>query len=343
VKPVELELTRSFFDPPPPTDGDKEAPAKAAGTFIQGRHRYQLRADVPRRFKTHVVSPDNEATEEDCANKFMISSDELIRAIAAKLTVERRTLEVFTRQIEMDLTNATMDPDQAARAAIKVLQKNESFDPRELRRALLRKLTATVTELGLPGADNPESVSHMLNVILCGNPQLLHDAQKEALSAHCLVEDSDEELPAHLDSEAPLPTARLNVYGVFPPGLNAWETDFAGLLDRDQLNMVAWWHRNLPHKPWSVQVVLSDGRAFFPDFIIGIDARKKWDGMLLADPKYYFESTDELPKIHASHPVYGRVLILSKQAAQWTVVRYDEAKNRAVPDRPFRVADLAGY
>lgn len=344
VQTVDLDLTRSFFDPPPPAENDKGAsPAKSAGILIQGRHRYALRAGVPRRFKTQVVSPDNEATEEDCASKFMISSEDLLRAIAAKLTVEKRTLEVFTRQIEMDLTNATMDPDQAARVAIKVLQKNDAFDPRELRQALLRKLKATMKEIGLPDADDAHHISHMLNVILTGNPQLLYDAQKEALSAHCLVEDAEEGLPVHLDSDAPLPTARLNVYGVFPPGLNVWETEFAGLLDRDQLDVVSWWHRNLPHKPWSAQVVLSDGRAFFPDFIIGVEARKKWAGTLLADPKYYFESTDELPKSHASHPTYGRVLILSKQPAQWTVVRYDEAKKRALLDRQFRVADLAGY
>jgi hypothetical protein len=46
---------------------------------------YAIRSDEPRRFKTQVVSPDNEVTEEDCAQKFMISSGEILRAIQTQL------------------------------------------------------------------------------------------------------------------------------------------------------------------------------------------------------------------------------------------------------------------
>ena len=71
--------------------------------------------------------------------------------------------------------------------------------------------------------------------------------------------------------------------------------------------------------------------------------RKRWAGTLLADPKFYFELSSELPKVQCAHPVYGRVLILSKQAAQWLVVRYDDKQRRAIADREFRLADAAGY
>jgi type III restriction enzyme len=64
---------------------------------------------------------------------------------------------------------------------------------------------------------------------------------------------------------------------------------------------------NLPHKPWSVQVVLDNGKGFFPDFIIGIEGRKSEDGGLLADTKFQFEITQELPKTYAVHPIYGHV------------------------------------
>jgi hypothetical protein len=304
---------------------------------------YPLREDVPHRFKTQMVSADNDVTEEDCAQKFMVSSGEILRALVAKVKVEKRTLEVFTHQIELDFTNAAMDPDQAARIALKVLTKNESFDARELRRALLRKLKATLRELAMDQADD-EQVSHMLNVILSARPDLLHIAQKAALAAHCDVEQTEEELPSTLENELPLSSARLNVYRVMPPGLNSWEYSFAELLDRDTQNIVRWWHRNLPHKRWSVQVVLDTGKSFFPDFIIGIEGRKYENGGLLADPKFSFETTQEQPKTYARHPSYGRVLILSLEGgAQWMTVSYDERRQRAILDREFRLVDAAGY
>lgn len=338
----------SFFDPPPPVVGADEAAGpeenKASISFAPRKYSYTLRADVPRQFKTQRVSPDNEATEEECANKFMISSQEMLRALAAKISVDKKTVEIFTHQVQLELAQAPLDPDQAARAAIKALHKyDDIFDARELRRSLLRKLKSVMLEIGLENATDDDHVSHMLNVILSGNPQLLYDAQKEALAANCIVENADDELPAKLESDSALVTSRLNVYRVIPPGLNAWETEFAGLLDRDQLEVISWWHRNEPHKPWSVQVVLSNGVPFFPDFVIGIEGRKRWERTLLADPKYYFESSAELPKSHAAHPAYGRVLILSKHGPQWMTIRYDEKNHRAVLDREFRIADTAGY
>jgi superfamily II DNA or RNA helicase len=307
-------------------------------------YSYAIRPDVPRRFKTQVVSPDNEVTEEDCAQKFMLSSGEILRAIAAKVQVQRRTLEVFTHQIEMDFTNAVMDADHAAKIAFKVLTKNESFDARELRRSLLRKLKATLKELALDQADDDEQVGHMLNVILCARPELLYQAQKVALATHCQVEQTEEGLPAALENDSPLPTSRLNVYRIMPPGLNSWERPFAELLDHDSQRIVRWWHRNPPLKPWSVSVVLDDGRNFYPDFVIGIEGRKCDDGGLLADPKFAFEITQEQPKTYAEHPIYGRVLILSLQGgAQWMTVRYDERQRKAVLDQEFRLADAAGY
>ena len=305
---------------------------------------YSLRPDVPRRFKTQIISPDNEATEEECAQKFMLSSREILHAAVARVKVEKRTLELFTHQIELDFTNAAMDPDQAARIAHKVLTKNESFDARELRRALLRKLKSTLRELAMEQADDDTRVIHMLNVILCARPDLLYAAQKAALAKHFDVEQTEEGLPPALENESPLPTSRLNVYRVMPPGLNTWEQPFAQLLDRDSDHIVHWWHRNLPHKPWSVQVVLDNGKGFFPDFVIGVEGRHTEDGGLLADPKFAFEITQEQPKTYAEHPVYGRVLILSLQGgAQWMTVRYDQTREKAVLDTEFRITDAPGY
>ncbi len=339
-----LELLTGDFADPAAEGGGEERAATGAPARKNGRYLYALRADAPRHFKTQVVSPDNEATEEDCAQRFIVGSADIVRALAAKVKVEKKTLEVFTSQMEIEFTQAALDPEQAARLAYKALTRNESFDPRELRRALLRKLGDTLREMGLDEAHDREKVSHMLHVILACHPELLHEAQKAALAAHFVVEPAEEPLPDELASETPLTTSRLNIYRAVPDDLNGWERDFAQLLDGDSLGVVRWWHRNLPHKPWSVQVVLADGRGFFPDFIVGIDGRKTEEGALLTDPKYGFETTAELPKAYAAHPAYGRVLILNKQGGgQWMTVRFDEKQQRAVLGSEFRLADAAGY
>ena len=199
-----LELLTGGYAPqdllPPEFRPSLQAGSTPAERTSRG-YSYALRSDVPRHFKTQIVSPDNDVTEEDCAQKFMLSSGEILRAIAAKVQVQRKTLEVFTHQVELDFTNAAMDADHAARIAYKVLTKNESFDARELRRALLRKLKATLKELALDQADDDEQVTHMLNVILCARPELLHQAQKTALATHCEVEQTEEGLPPTLENE----------------------------------------------------------------------------------------------------------------------------------------------
>lgn len=332
---------------------DLPAGATAASIALQGKinealslrgYNYPLRADVPKRFKTQVVSPDNAATEDDCANKFILSSKDLLNALAAKIQVKRQTLEVFTHQLEIEFTSASMDPRQTAIKALKVLTNNQTFDPRELRRALLRKLKTMLRDLGMAEADDDTKVNHMLNVILTAHPELLYVAQKKALAANCEIEESEEGLPANIASDNLLPTSRFNIYQVVPPGLNTWELSFAELLDRDTENIVRWWHRNLPHKPWSVQVVLDNGRGFFPDFIIGINGRQCEDGALLADPKFGFEIAQEQPKSYAEHPAYGRVLILNLQGdSRWMTVRFDAKIRKAVIDTDFELAKASSY
>jgi hypothetical protein len=336
-----VELIAGGFSTAPESGGDT---AKGAPTIVS-KYRYDLRANAPRRFKTQVVSGDNDATEEDCAQRFIVSSGDLLRAMAANVDVTARNLEIFTQQLTLELhVKADIDPRQAALAANKVLQEGGIFDARELRFALLRKVAATLKEWGhTEMAADADKVLHMLNVILLGRPELLREAKKAALAQDVGIEET-EEIPAVLESDAPLGISRLNVYGRIPPDMDSsWERDFAATLDADSLGVVNWWHRNPPKKEWSVRVVLEDGRGFYPDFIVGVNGRKKELGALLADPKLLFEIADEQPKTHAEHPTYGRVLILTKQGPQWLTVRFDDKQKRAVPDREFRLADAAGY
>ena len=323
---------------------EPETAASAGVTpSLAGKQRYELRAGVPRHFKTQVVSADPQVSEEDCAQRFVISARDLLNALKSRVQVERKTLDIFTQQMELDYVGAALDPEYAGRKAYKALTSSQVFDPRELRRSLLQKLRATLREEMMDEANDEEKVAHLLNVILATNPQLLFDAQKKALAETAELEEADE-LPEAILSEEPLPTSRFNVYGVIPPGLNSWERVFADYLDHDMTNLVRWWHRNLPHKPWSVNVLLAGGAAFYPDFIVSIDGRKTEEEILLADPKFGFELAKEVPKTRAEHGVYGRVLILSLHGGmRWVTVRFDEAMNKPVLGAEFRIVDAVAY
>ena len=317
-------------------------PVKVIGPVSE--HRYLLRAGAPRRFKTQVVSAQNDVTEEDCSNRFIISTRDLFEVMKNKIPVQRRTLDVFTREFQTEFNFAAdLSPSQAAVLAQKTLCANKTFDPRELRRALLRKVEAVLREEAMSEADDAEMVAHFLDVILATHPELLHEAQKAANAQHAEIQDTGD-LPSEIRSPEPLPTSPRNVYGVIPADLNNWEKPFAELLDRDVNNVVEWWHRNLPHKSWSVNVLMPDGRGFYPDFVIGISGRKTDDKVLLADPKLNYQRDDEVAKVLAEHRSYGRVLILYLEGGtRWMTVGYDQKAKRPILVREFRLLDAAGF
>lgn len=326
-----------------PSQGESKTarPERVVGPI--GTHRYPLRAGVPHFFKTQVVCAQNEVTEEDCAQRFIISTRDLFEAMKSKIPVEKRTLDVFAHTIQQEFNFAAdLSPTQAAKEAEKALLKNKTFDPRELRRALLRKLEMVMREETMSEANEPEKVANFLDVILATHPELLHEAQKAALAKNAEILRA-EDLPAEQSWSEPLPKSPRNVYGVMPPGLNTWEQLFAELLDRDPHNLVTWWHRNEPRQPWSVNVLMPDGRGFYPDFVIGIAGRKTEDGALLADPKLNFQRDDELPKVLAEHRAYGKVMILFRDGVRWMTVGYDDRAKKAFLDREFRLSDAPGF
>jgi superfamily II DNA or RNA helicase len=306
-------------------------------------HRYPLLDGIPKRFKTQTVCSNNEVTEEECAQRFVVETRDLFDVMKDRVPVEKRTLDVFTHTIQQEFNfSADLSPEQAAKDAQKVLLKNKTFDARELRRALLKKLELVMREEAMSEADDPEKVAHFLDVILATHPELLYLAQKAAHAVHAEISDA-EDLPNEMIWAEPLPRSPRNVYGAIPPGLNTWEEAFADMLDRDSNNLVSWWHRNEPRKPWSVNVLMPDGRGFYPDFVIGIEGRTKEDGVLLADPKMGYTREEEAPKVLAEHGVYGRVLILFKDGVRWMTVGYDEKARKPIIKREFRLSDAPGF
>jgi hypothetical protein len=289
------------------------------------------------------VSSQNEVTEEDCAQRFIVSTRDLFEAMKTKVPVEKRTLDVFTHTIQQEFNFAAdLSPAQAAWTAQRVLFRNKTFDPRELRRALLRKVQLVMREEVMVEADDPEKVARFLDVILATHPELLLEAQKAAHAKHAEIQEATD-LPPEITWAEPLPVSTRNVYGVMPAGLNTWEQSFAELLDRDMNKIVKWWHRNEPRQPWSVNVLMPDGRGFYPDFVIGIEGRKTEDGGLLADPKLNFQRDDEAPKVFAEHRIYGHVMILSLDGVRWMTVGYDAKAQKPIIAKEFRLTDAIGF
>ncbi len=317
-------------------------PIQVSGSV--GVHRYALRSGMPRRFKTQVVSAQTEITEEDCAQRFIISTRDLFEVMRDKIPVEKRTLDVFPHTIQQEFNFAAdLSPTQAAERAQIALWKNKTFDPRQLRRALLRKMAMVMRDEAMAEADDPERVAHFLDVILATHPELLYEAQKAAHAQHAEILEAAK-LPSETMWSEPLPKSPHNLYGVMPPGLNTWEKPFAELLDRDANKVVLWWHRNEPRQPWSVNVLMPDGRGFYPDFVIGIAGRKTEDNALLADPKLNFQRDDEAPKVLAEHRSYGRVMILFLDGGtRWMTVGYDQKAKKPIVAREFRLSDAAGF
>jgi type III restriction enzyme len=307
------------------------------------RYTYPLREDAPRFFQTQELSADVTATEEDCAQRFLISTRALFEAIRSRVKVERKTLDVFTGQMQFDLMGAELEPTEIERRALRALQHSPVFDPRELRRALLGKVEAVLREEFLDEANDPQAVRRMLDTLLALHPEMLYDAQRSALAKHAMILPADP-LPVVWESDEALPSSNRNLYGILPADLNSWEQHFAQLLDHDPSGAVTWWHRNQPHKPWAVNVLLPDGRGFFPDFLVGVKDRKTPDGVLLAEPKFHFERRDEVPKADVTHASYGKVLVLHREGGvEWRVVRLDGRSQRPSLGDKLRIADLAGW
>lgn len=311
----------------------------------QGRFKYPLRPGVPHRFKSQDIWEDREVTEDECADRFIASAEQLLEALTSRdrVRVQKRTLEIFTRAIQMEFDFALPSLEEMQRRAQREIMRYTYLSPKELRRSLLRRLQQMLSEKHVEEANDAERLSGFLNILLTQHPELLRDAYKAAMGAAAEIRDADD-LPGQIDSETPLQRSKLNVYGVQPAGMNSWERAFAEYLDADDTETVLWWHRNPPRKGWSINVLLESGRGFFPDFIVGITQRPRDEGGLLADTKYAYETTPELPKILADHQAYGRVLILAKNSAQrWAIAGIHPDSGAARLVKPFRIADAAGY
>lgn len=311
---------------------------------VQKKHFYSLRENVPHVFKTEEMPEDQEVTEDEVAANFVVNLKTLRDSLLANspVTVQKKTVEIFTRQVQIEIDFAPPSMDEKALAAQRSIFKYRTLNAKVLRNVLTRAVfdvmvkenVADVTEAG---------ARNVLDDIICFHPYLLREAYKRAVASKAVVVAA-EDLPAAIESESPLTISRLNVYKVYPK-MNNWEIEFAQVLDSDDTDTVLWWHRNEPRKPWSINVLMENGQNFYPDFIIGIRDRAKEDNGLLADTKEAYQRTSELPKLEAEHRTYGRVLILTKGNPKkiWEIAKWDTLYDKPAIEGRFLIREAYGY
>ena len=310
-----------------------------------GRYVYRLRNGMPRCFKSQDIPDHTDVSVDDCARHFAVDAAVLWEAMenSQRVKVEKRTVEIFTRAVQMELGFAAPSMDEMRLRAQREMTRLEMFSTKELRRALLGRMREALAARGVAEATSDEYVGGILAVLLAQRPDLLRSAYKRSLAAAMAVYDAMP-LPDTIEQDDPLPASKHNVYGVQPRGMNTWETQLGERLDADDTGTVLWWHRNEPHKDWSINTLMEAGVGFFPDFIIGMRERDTHQNGLLADTKFYFEHNKQLPKLVAEHDAYGRVMILAKnEADRFAVAGLDPKTGQARLLKPFRILEAVAF
>lgn len=307
------------------------------------------------RLRTDIVFP--RALAREVMPKSM---DGLVKAIAQRIKIDDGVLSLVTRTrgkvivTEEDVfgTSRTTGRENVPLSNLRIAQQaqmafrfNDSIDDRDLKPALLERLRHEINERGHEVADEKD-LRRAVDLLAMARPELLHDACRSCLSGMVEIRQ-DEEIPAFYQSAETLETAEKNVYGVFPAGMNREELAFAQMLDADQTGTVLWWLRNAENTSWAVTIVLPNGRRHFPDFVIGVDGRRKSrDHIALVEVKDdgrtgRLFSTANTDKVRTEHSLYRSALMVFRdERGQWVNVAYNPAIQRHVASKSFDIEDL---
>lgn len=266
--------------------------------------------------------------------------------------IHRAVVPVTKTELDLFEGHKTVEKGQADISTRKIQLKaqavlfNDYIKGPDLYRALVERLREEIVTRGFKSDSEllDSEVEQALYRILATRPELLKRTIRRCLQDFVISEPADQ-LPPYILSELPLKPARLNIYGVFPPGLNPWEANFAMLLDNDTSGTVLWWHRLEPKKPYSVSVVLPESKHdYWPDFIIGVKGRTNKDNILLIDTKERIYDELAIIKARATHTDYKRVMMVYwKEEKEWMTVVNNEDGTKNILDQLFRISIMTGY
>ncbi|EML9734410.1 TPA: DEAD/DEAH box helicase family protein [Bacillus cereus] len=313
-------------------------------------YTYHLREDIdfPKNFKTATVTLDTNKVLNDVIKRF--NFDEKVLAVtqqsATKILMEQ--IEVFAnihaslKEINADL--AQVEIDNLAQKSLFDSNKDGMLDVRSLHEELAKRLKKAFENYGWQHMASDEKVREGLHKILALKPDALKKAVSEALANNIESELADT-LPKMVGSLKALSPSRYNIYGIYPDDLNNWELSFVKYLDEDLEDIVKWWHRNPPRKPYSVCVPIPGQPNYYPDFIVGVNDRKKGEGILLIEIKRDINDQKENAQIKAQavHPDYKAIMMLYLDGDRWMTVEFNSKIGKNELDRVFKLEFMQIY
>lgn len=343
-------LFDGFIFPPPRanTPGKSTPGSTPCPPFSQapGQQQYLLREGIPRVFKTERHNLNTSGLLKCVEKMIKLDGNVLTAGLRRAVTVKRKEEEIFTHDVTYGELQARLSDADIAIRGQRLLFEPDYLDPRELQKALLNRLTNECREKGFDELlESPENLRRAMHLILIAHKNLLRDAVRTCSAQHKELEDTTP-LPKTVSWPSGSATARLGVYGVFPPELNKDELAFAQLLDADMSETVDWWHRNEPCKPHSVGLVMPDGKGYFPDFLVKVKGRNKGGGLLLIEVKgeHLINSLNTPDKCQSSHGLYRQpLMVMLEKTGRWMTLRFNERTDKLEPDAVFRLDALAEY
>ena len=166
-------------------------------------------------------------------------------------------------------------PISAARIALGAQQAfrfNEDISERDLKPLLCLRFKQELDKRGF-ASDDEKAIRRTIDLLAMSRPHLLTDACRSCLATVVQILQ-DEEIPSIYYGPHGLEPAEKSLYGIFPHDMNREEEAFARILDEDPSGTVLWWLRNVSRARWAVSIVLPTGERHYPDFVVGVDARR---------------------------------------------------------------------
>lgn len=282
-----------------------------------------------------------------CVEKLIkLDGNVLTAGLRRAVTVKRKEEEIFTHDVTYSELQAGLSDTNIAIRGQRLLFEPDYLDPRQLQKTLLNRLTNECREKGFDDLlESPENLRRAMHLILVAHKNLLREVLRTCSAQHKELVDTLP-LPESVTWTTGCTTARLGIYGVFPPDLNNHELAFAQLLDADMSDTVEWWHRNEPGKPHSVGLVMPDGKGYFPDFMVKVKGRGKGGGILMIEVKgeFLMNSGNTPDKAQASHGLYRHpLMVMLEKSGRWMTLRFNEKTDKLEPDAVFRLDALAEY
>lgn len=345
---------RSLFDdfilpPLPAIKQDRSTPNSAPSPPLPqspGQQCYGLHDGIPRVFKTERRNLDTSGLLHCVEKLIKLDGNVLTAGLRRAVTIKRKEEEIFTHDVTYSDLQAGLSDTDIAKRGQRLLFEPDYLDPRQLQKAFLNRLANECREKGFDDLlESPENLRRAMHLILIAHKNLLREALRTCSAQHKELVDTVP-LPETVTWPTGCATARLGVYGAFPSDLNSHELAFAQLLDGDMSETVEWWHRNEPSKLHSVGLVMTDGKGYFPDFIVKVKGRSKGGGILMIEVKgeFLINSSNTPDKAQAFHGLYRHpLMVMLEKSGRWMTLRFNEKTDKLEPDAVFRLDALAEY